>query len=286
MAEQTFETLLYSVDEGIATITLHRPEKLNAFNRAMIDDLHRVFDMSDGDPDVGAVIVTGHGRAFCSGMDLTPDNVAPRELAPGEIPRDGAGLVTLRIYDSLKPVIAAANGAGVGVGATMQCAMDIRLASTQARYGFVFSRRGITLEGCSTWFLPRIVGPSTTLEWCYSGRIFDAKEALERGLVRSIHEPDQLLPAAREIARTFIDQNAAVSVALTRQLVYRMMGERHPMEAHRYESRSLFSRFSGKDRDEGVAAFLQKREANFPAKVPTDLPDIWDGWDNPSWPGN
>jgi enoyl-CoA hydratase/carnithine racemase len=283
MSPPKFETLLYSVEDGIATITLHRPEKLNAFNRAMADELIEVFDVTDGDPNVGAVIVTGHGRAFCSGMDLTPDAAPPQALAPGEIPRDGAGRVTLRIYESIKPVIAAANGAGVGVGATMQCAMDIRLASTQARYGFVFSRRGITLEGCSTWFLPRIVGPSTTLEWCYSGRIFDAKEALERGLVRSIHEPDDLLPAARQIARGFIDNNAAVSVSLTRQLVYRMMGERHPMTAHIYESRSLFSRFSGADRDEGIQAFLQKRDPDFPAKVPNDFPDIWDGWEAPEY---
>ena len=283
MSAPQFETLLYSVEDGIATITLHRPEKLNAFNGVMADELEKVFDYTDRDDNVGAVIFTGHGRAFCSGMDLTPENQVARELEPGEIRRDSAGRVTLRIYNSLKPVIGAANGAGVGVGATMQCAMDVRLASTAARWGFVFNRRGITLEGCSTWFLPRIVGPSTALEWCYSGRIFSAQEALERGFVRTLYEPDELMPAARALAREFVDHNAPVSVALTRQLIYRMMGESHPMEAHRFESRALQSRFAGEDRNEGVQSFLQKRDANFPDKVSTDMPDIWGDWTEPTF---
>ncbi|MBV9996636.1 MAG: crotonase/enoyl-CoA hydratase family protein [Caulobacteraceae bacterium] len=283
MSAPKFETLLYSVEDGIATVTLDRPEKLNAFNRRMMSELVEVFDVSDTDVNVGAVIVTGHGRVFCSGMDLTPDPVDPEPLAPGEVPRDGAGRVTMRIYESVKPVIAAANGAGVGVGATMQCAMDVRLASSEARYGFVFARRGITLEGCSTWFLPRIVGPSTALEWCYSGRIFPAQEALDRGLVRSIHAPDELMPAARALAREFLDSSAAVSVSLTRQLTYRMMGERHPMTAHIYESRALYARYQQADKVEGVQSFLEKRPARFPDQVPTDLPEIWEGWEAPTY---
>jgi enoyl-CoA hydratase/carnithine racemase len=283
MSAPRFETLLFSVEDGIATIALHRPEKLNATNRRMIDELIEAFDRTDADDNVGAVILTGHGRVFCSGMDLTPDGVVPEPLAPGEVPRDGAGRLTLRIFDSKKPVIAAANGAGVGVGATMQCAADIRLASTQARYGFVFDRRGITLEGCSTWFLPRLVGPATALEWCYSGRIFPAQEALERGLVSSIHEPEALLPAARAIAREIIDNCAPVSVALTRQLTWRMMGERHPMIAHIYESRALHARFQQSDKDEGVASFLEKRPPKFSDTVSADLPDIWAGWEAPTY---
>jgi enoyl-CoA hydratase/carnithine racemase len=284
MSAPKFETLLYSVEDGIATITLHRPEKLNAYNWRMRDDLIEAFDHTDADDNVGAVIVTGHGRVFCSGMDLTPDTLEPETLlAPGEAPRDNAGRVTLRIFESRKPVIAAANGAGVGVGATMQCAMDIRLASAQARYGFVFNRRGITLEGCSTWFLPRIVGPATALEWCYTGRIFSAEEALGRGFVRSIHEPEELMPAARAIAREIIDNCAPVSVSLTRQLTWRLMGERHPMIAHIYESRALHARFNQQDKLEGVQSFLEKRPAKFPDTVSADLPDIWAGWEAPTY---
>jgi enoyl-CoA hydratase/carnithine racemase len=277
----TFETLLYSVEDGIATITLNRPEILNAFNVAMADDLIAAFDAADADDDVGAVIVTGQGRAFCSGADLSGGGFDREKAA--ETPRDSAGRVTLRIFDSLKPVIGACNGAAVGVGVTMQLAMDIRVAAETARFGLVFARRGITLEGASAWFLPRLVGPATAIEWCASGRIFPAQEALEKGLVQSLHAPDDLLPAARAIAREIIDNAAPVSVALTRQMIWRMMGAAHPMEAHIYESRSLHHRFGSPDSLEGVKSFMEKRPAKFPQRVSTDLPDLWDGWSAPPW---
>lgn len=284
----TFETLSYAVEDGVATITLNRPEKLNAFNGQMMSDLVAVFDETDRDDAVGAVILTGAGRAFCAGADLSGGGSTfsrPITETPGEpqVPRDGAGRVTLRIFDSLKPTIAAVNGAAVGVGVTMQLPMDVRIASTDARFGLVFARRGITLEGASSWFLPRIVGSSVALEWCMSGRIFGAEEALRRGLVTDLYSPDELLPAARRIAREIVDNAAPVSVALTRQLIWRMMGETHPMEAHRYESRALFERGKQRDRIEGINAFLEKRPAAFPDKVAADLPDIWDTWTNPEY---
>ena len=288
----TFETLGYGVEDGVATITLNRPEKMNAFNGVMASELQAVFDATDADDAVGAVIVTGSGRAFCAGADLSPDSAAPGEGAFGGgrggdaqtiAPRDRAGLVTLRIFDSRKPVIAAVNGAAVGVGSTMLLPMDVRLASTQARFGFVFSRRGITLEGASSWFLPRLVGPQTALDWLYAGRVFEAQEALERGLVRSLHAPDDLLPAARALARTYVDNVAPVSVALTRQLVWRTLGAEHPMTAHRYESRALHHRARQGDVREGVGAFLEKRPAVFADRVSTDLPDVWADWTAPTY---
>ncbi len=289
MTTPTFETLLYAVEDGIATITLNRPERLNAFNGQMMNELVAVFDVTDADPDVGAVIVTGAGRAFCSGADLagggdTFGRLAAQDPgAPVAIPRDGAGRVTMRIFESLKPVICAVNGPAVGVGVTMQLAMDIRIASTEARFGFVFARRGITLEGASAWFLPHIVGPSTALEWCYSGRVFPAQEARERNLVRSLHAPEALMDAAREIARDILDNAAPVSVSLTRQMIWRMMGQTHPMEAHRYESRALHARGQQQDRVEGIKSFMEKRPAAFPDQVPTDLPNIWGDWTAPEY---
>ncbi len=289
MTTPTFETLLYAVEDGIATITLNRPERLNAFNGQMMNELVAVFDVTDADPNVGAVIVTGAGRAFCSGADLagggdTFGRLAAQDPgAPVAIPRDGAGRVTMRIFESLKPVICAVNGPAVGVGVTMQLAMDIRIASTEARFGFVFARRGITLEGASAWFLPHIVGPSTALEWCYSGRVFPAQEARERNLVRSLHAPEALMDAAREIARDIVDNAAPVSVSLTRQMIWRMMGQTHPMEAHRYESRALHARGQQQDRVEGIKSFVEKRPAAFPDHVPTDLPDIWGEWMAPEY---
>jgi enoyl-CoA hydratase/carnithine racemase len=285
MTAPTFETLLYSVDdEGIATISLHRPDKLNAFTRGMMNDLIAVFDVTDADDKVKAIIVTGSGRAFCAGMDLA--GPPPGELAaadPYDTPRDAAGRVTLRIFESLKPVIGAINGAAVGVGVTMQLPMDIRIASTAARFGLVFARRGITLEGASTWFLPRIVGPSTALEWCMSGRIFPAQEALDRGLVRSLHAPEELMDAARAIARDLISESAPVSVSLTRQLIWRMMGQTHPMEAHIYESRALHQRNQQQDRVEGIQSFLEKRPASFPDTVGANRPDPWEDWTQPEY---
>ena len=283
----TFETLLYAADDGIATITLNRPDKLNAFNAQMTKDLIAAFDETDGDDDVRAVIVTGAGRAFCAGADLSAGGQTfdyKRGAEAGEgVQRDGGGLVTLRIFDSLKPVISACNGAAVGVGVTMQLAMDIRLASDAARYGFVFARRGINPEACSSWFLPRLVGVQTALEWCYTGRIFPAQEAAEKGLVRSIHAPEDLLPAARAIAREIADNTAPVSVAITRQLIWRMAGASHPMEAHRADSRGIQARGRAADAREGVSSFLEKRPPHYPDKVSKDLPDIWPHWTSPTF---
>lgn len=288
MAAPSFETLLYAVEDGIATITLNRPEKLNAFTARMMKELIAVFDLTDGDDAVKAVIVTGAGRAFCAGADLsaggaTFDRTNPQALEReegkvGDIYRDGGGRVTLRMYDSLKPIIGAINGPAVGVGVTMQLPMDIRLASTEAKFGFVFARRGITPEACSSWFLPRLVGMQTALEWCFTGRVFGAQEAFERGLVRSLHAPEDLLPAARALAREIADNAAPVSVALSRQLLWRMAGADHPMEAHKADSRAIQSRGSAGDAKEGVSAFLEKRQPAYPDKVSTDLPDIWPEW--------
>ena len=288
MAAPTFETLLYSVDEGIATITLNRPDRLNAFTTRMMADLIGAFDATDADDEVKAVIVTGAGRGFCAGADLASGG-ATFDFARSEDPlrtearvngvqRDGGGRVTLRIFDSLKPVIAAVNGPAVGVGVTMQLPMDIRLASTNARFGFVFARRGITPEAASSWFLPRLVGVQTALEWCYTGRVFSAQEAHEKGLVRSLHEPEDLLPAARALAREIVDNTAPVSVALTRQLIWRMAGADHPMEAHKADSRAIQARGAADDAKEGVNSFLEKRPAAYPNRVSTDLPAIWPHW--------
>jgi enoyl-CoA hydratase/carnithine racemase len=288
MAAPSFETLLYAVEDGIATITLNRPEKLNAFTARMMKELIEVFDITDNDDAVRVVIVTGAGRAFCAGADLsgggaTFDRTNPQALEReegkvGDIYRDGGGRVVLRMYESLKPIIAAVNGAAVGVGVTMQLPMDIRLASTDAKFGFVFARRGITPEACSSWFLPRLVGMQTALEWCFTGRVFSAQEAKERGLVRSLHAPEDLLPAARALAREIADNTAPVSVALSRQLLWRMAGADHPMEAHRADSRAIQSRGAAGDAKEGVSSFLEKRAPVYPDKVSTDLPDIWPAW--------
>jgi enoyl-CoA hydratase/carnithine racemase len=294
MAPPTFQTLLYDVEDGIATITLNRPEKLNAFNTQMMRDMIAAFDLTDADDAVRAVIVTGSGRAFCAGADLSSgadtfdvDARGKEALAAakgqGGVQRDGGGLLTLRIFESLKPVIAAVNGVAVGVGATMQLAMDIRLASTEARYGFVFARRGLNPEAASSWFLPRLVGVQTALEWCYTGRVFPAQDALDRGLVRSLHAPQDLLPAARALAREIADNTAPVSIAITRQLIWRMAGATHPMEAHRADSRGIQARGRSGDAREGVTSFLEKRPANYPDRVSSDLPDIWTHWETPSF---
>ncbi len=277
----TFETLRYAVEDGVATITLHRPDQLNAFTGQMMQDLIAAFDATDADDNVRAVIVTGSGRAFCAGADLsggsaTFDYEKRFGAKPDTAHRDGGGRVSLRIFRSLKPVIAAVNGAAVGVGVTMQLPMDIRLASTDAKFGFVFARRGITPEAASSWFLSRVVGISTALEWCYTGRVFSAQEALERGLVRSLHAPEDLLPAARAIAREIVENAAPVSVAISRQLIWRMAGASHPMEAHKLDSRAIQSRGRSADVKEGVSAFLEKRPAAFPDRVSQDMPDFFE----------
>jgi enoyl-CoA hydratase/carnithine racemase len=296
VAQPIFETLLYAVEDGVATITLNRPEKLNAFNTQMMKDMIAAFDATDADDAVRCVIVTGAGRGFCAGADLSAGaqtfdyssraGEAQADLAARTrdgMQRDGGGLLTLRIFESLKPVISACNGPAVGVGATMQLAMDIRLASTEARYGFVFARRGLNPEAASSWFLPHLVGVQTALEWCYTGRIFPAQEAFDRGLVRSLHAPDDLLAAARALAREIADNTAPVSVALTRQLIWRMAGAAHPMEAHRADSRGIQARGKSGDAREGVTSFLEKRPANFPDRVSADLPDIWAQWQAPDF---
>jgi enoyl-CoA hydratase/carnithine racemase len=288
MTEHSFETLLYKVEDGVATITLNRPDRMNAFTARMMKDVIEVFDVTDADDAVRAIVVTGAGRAFCAGADLggggaTFDRTNPQALEReegkvGDIYRDGGGRVTLRIYESLKPVIAAVNGAAVGVGVTMQLPMDIRLASTDARFGFVFARRGITPEAASSWFLPKVVGLQTALEWCYTGRVFSAQEAFDKGLVRSLHAPDELLPAAYALAREIADNTAPVSVALTRQMLWRMAGADHPMEAHKADSRAIQARGAQGDAKEGVTSFLEKRAPQYPNTVSADLPDIWPAW--------
>jgi enoyl-CoA hydratase/carnithine racemase len=293
MTYPTFETILFDVEEGIATITLNRPERLNAFTTQMMVDLIAAFDITDADDTVGAVIVTGAGRGFCAGADLSAGaSTFDRDARPdpvrnaarvGGVERDGGGRLTLRIFDSLKPVIAAVNGPAVGVGVTMQLAMDIRMASSEARFGFVFARRGLNPEAASSWFLPRLVGVQTALEWCYTGAVFPAQEALDKGLVRSLHAPADLLPAARTLAREIIDNAAPVSLALTRQMIWRMAGADHPMQAHRADSRGIQARGKQADAREGVAAFLEKRQAVWPGKVSADLPDIWPHWQAPEF---
>lgn len=286
-----FTQILYDVADGIATITLHRPEKMNAFTGIMMQELIDAFDRIDADDAVRVVIVTGSGdRAFCAGADLTPDSGgqvfasdSKVESLDDERVRDGGGRVTLRIFQCKKPVIAAVNGAAVGIGATMQLAMDLRLASETARFGFVFARRGIVPEACSSWFLPKIVGMSQALEWCMTGRVFDAGEALQGGLVRSLHAPEDLMPAAIKLAREIADNTAPVSVALTRAMLWRLSAEDHPMDAHRIDSRAIYRRSRSGDAREGISSFLEKRTPVYPDKVSTDLPDFFPWWDEPAY---
>nr|WP_314631321.1 crotonase/enoyl-CoA hydratase family protein [uncultured Noviherbaspirillum sp.] len=294
-----YETLLYEVSEHVLTITLNRPDRLNAFTGTMMNELIAAFDAADADDDVRAIIVTGAGRAFCAGADLSegtktfdfaaradrPDKQGTPQRADGGIDyshesvRDGGGRVSLRIYECLKPVIAAINGAAVGVGATMLLPMDIRIASSDARFGFVFNRRGITPEACSSWFLPRAVGISQALEWTYSGRVFPAQEALEGRLVRQVVAPEELMNTARALAREIADNAAPVSVALTRQMLWRMLGADHPMEAHKVDSRSIYARGRMQDVKEGISSFLEKRPPVFTEKVSQDMPDFVPWWE-------
>jgi enoyl-CoA hydratase/carnithine racemase len=278
-----YREIAYEVDERIATITLDRPDRLNAFTMRMQEELLDAFERIDGDDAVRAAIVTGRGRGFCAGADLSAGGGTFDAGARGgpqrmEDHRDGGGLVALRIFDCRKPVIAAINGPAVGVGITMTLPMDIRLASESARIGFVFARRGIVPEACSSWFLPRIVGISRAAEWIYSGRVFPAAEALAAGLVRSVHPPEELLPAARALAREIAEETSAVSVALARQMLWRMLGADHPMEAHRIDSRGIFAMGRSADAREGVTSFLEKRKPRFTMRPSTDMPDFFPWW--------
>jgi enoyl-CoA hydratase/carnithine racemase len=278
-----FEQIEYAVEDGILTLTLNRPDRLNAWTEHMRAELVQAFDQADADDDVRAVIVTGAGRGFCAGMDLEAGGSTFDRGEDSDVPRDGGGQLSLRIYESKKPVIAAINGPAVGVGITMTLPMDIRMASDTAKMGFVFTQRGIVPEACSSWFLPRIVGMSQALEWVSTGRVFSAEEGLGGGLVRSVHPADELLPAARALAGEIVENTAAVSVALGRQLLWRMLGANHPMAAHRADSRGMFARGRSDDAKEGVSAFLEKRPARFPDRVSDGLPDIFPDYEQPSF---
>ncbi len=281
-----FENIGYDVADRVLTITLNRPDRLNAFTEGMGVELIEAFERADRDDDVRAVIVTGAGRGFCAGMDLGGggDTFDYGERPEGEIPRDGGGRVVLRIFESLKPVIAAINGPAVGVGITMTLPMDIRLAAEGARIGFVFTRRGIVPEACSSWFLPRLVGISQAMEWVASGRVFTAQEALAGGLVRSVHPEGELLDVARELAREIAEYTAPVSVALARRLLWSGLGAAHPMEAHRADSRAMFARGRSADAREGIASFLEKRPPLFPDRVSDGLPELFPGRVEPAYP--
>jgi enoyl-CoA hydratase/carnithine racemase len=277
-----FETVLYTVDDAVATITLNRPDRLNAVNTTVIHELIAAFDRADGDDDIRAVIVTGAGRAFCAGADLGGgrNTFGPREgrSERPEVHRDGGGLVTLRIFDMKKPVIAAINGPAVGFGITLTLAMDVRLASTAAKIGFVFARRGVVPEACSTWFLPRLVGVAQAAEWTYTGRVFSAEEALAGRLVSRVLPPEQLLPAARGLAREIAENTSAVSVGLIRQMLWRMLGAEHPREAHRIDSLGMWHTGRSADAREGIASFLEKRTPRFTGRPTKDMPPFYPWW--------
>jgi enoyl-CoA hydratase/carnithine racemase len=281
-----YQTLRYEVADRILTLTLNRPDRMNAFTGVMCDELIAAFDRADADDTVKVVIVTGAGRAFCAGADLErggetwgkhSDYIAA-QAATDRYVGDGGGRVTRRIYDFNKPVIAAINGPAVGVGLTMTLAMDIRLAAPSTKLGFVFAGRGIVPEACSTWFLPRIVGISKALEWCFSARVFKSEEALDAGLLRSVHSPEELLPAARALAKEFIDNASAVSIALIRQMMWRMLSAPHPIDAHELDTVALAALGKSADAKEGITAFLEKRPAHFTDRVSTNLPPFFPWW--------
>lgn len=298
-----FETIRLAADaDGIAVLTLNRPDKLNAFNAAMMTEMIAAFDATDADDAIRAVIVTGEGRAFCAGADLSGGaqtfDYADRggwngakspvrddgtvDYAHPAV-RDGGGLLALRVYASRKPVIAAINGPAAGIGVTMTLPMDFRLASDTARFGFVFARRGIVPEATSTWFLPRLVGLPQAMEWTFSGRVFDAAEALAGRLVRSIHAPDDLLAAARAFALSLVEHSSPVSVSLTRRMLLAGMGVAHPMDAHRIESRAIWARGASADAREGVASFLEKRPATYADSVASAWAEFDDWFERPDY---
>ncbi len=278
-----YDTLRTELEDGILTLTLNRPERLNAFTEQMGSELLALFDEIDANDEVRVVIVTGAGRGFCAGADLGSggDTFDASDERKMESHRDGGGVVTLRIYECKKPIIAAINGPAVGVGVTVTLPMDVRIASDQAKLGFVFARRGIVPEACSSWFLPRVVGISRAMEWVATGRVFSAQEALEGGLVSRVVSPEALLPTARELAAEIAQNTSAVSVALARQLMWRMLGADHPMEAHKVDSQAIYAMGQSPDAKEGVTSFLEKRPAKFTMKVSSDMPDFFPWWTEP-----
>ena len=282
----TFENILYEIEEGILTITLNRPEMLNAFNGTMFNELMRAFDLADEDDDVHAIVITGAGRGFCAGQDLSAGEKTweghEERLEETEM-GDGGGELSRRLFRSLKPIIVAFNGPAVGVGLTFTLAADIRIAAKGAKMGFVFAARGIVPEGCSSWFLPRLVGISKALEWCYSARVFQSEEALEAGLVRSVHEKEDLLPAARELALEFAQNSSKVSNTVLRHMMWRMLGAPDPINAHWVDTAGINALATSPDAKEGINAFLEKRAPDFPGKVSTDLPDFFPWWEEPKF---
>ncbi len=323
------EQLTYAVEDRIATITLNRPDTLNAFTSRMVHEMVACLDETDADDDVRAVIITGAGRGFCAGADMSsgedtfektsgPYDPASRsdqrreqeasgvrpnpasgerssrsdhaieQEASGVRPdnkraRDGGGIVSLRMFNSLKPLIAAVNGPAAGVGATMLLPMDVRIASTTSKFGFVFTQRGIVPEACSSWFLPRVVGISQALEWCYRGDVFGPEEALAGGLIKSIHEPDDLMAAARTIATQIAESTSSISISMTRQLLWRMLGAAHPMEAHQVESAAVPQLGSMADAKEGVTSFFEKRPAEFTLGPSKDMPAVFPWFTDPEF---
>ncbi len=286
MSNKTYDTILYAVEDGILTITLNRPDRMNAWNRNMFLEIYDAFDRSDADDEVKAVIITGTGRAFCAGADLSRGTETfeghAAKIAAAKTGDEG-GELSRRIYRSLKPVIVAFNGPAVGVGLTFPLAADIRLAAKDVKMGFVFASRGIVPEACSSWFLPRIVGISQALEWSYTARVFKSEEALEAGLVRSLHDPEDLIPAARAIATQIAENSSAISCAVLRQMMWRMLGASDPIEAHRIDTKGVDVLGVSADAKEGITAFLEKRKPNFPGKVSQDLPEYFPWWEEPEF---
>ena len=286
-----FECILYDVKDKVLTITLNRPDRLNAYTGQMQSNLIEAFDKAGKNDDIRAIIVTGAGRGFCAGADLgAGGNTFNREVRNNkgetegikddpEWMRDGGGRTTLAIFDCPKPIIAAFNGPAVGVGVTMTLPMDIRIASEEAKFGFVFARRGLVPEAASSWFLPRVVGINKALEWTFSGRVFSPEEAKEGGLIRSIHPADKLLEEANKIAQEIVENTSAVSVAMTRQMLWKLLGADHPMEAHKVDSRAIYELGQGGDAKEGVESFLEKRPPEFPSKVSEDMPEFYPWWE-------
>lgn len=284
----TFEMIGYSVEDGILTITLNRPDKMNAITSPMREELIEAFARADRDPEVRVIVVTGSGKAYCAGADVSGGTKTFDPQARGwadnvEEFRDGGGQITLQIFSSTKPVIGAINGVAAGLGATMLLPMDILMAAETARIGFVFARRGLVPEACATWFLPKRVGLSTAADWCFTGRLVSAQEALEAGLLSSVHAPEDLLPAAYAKAREIADNTAAVAVGMIRQMLWRFAGSQHPMDAHRVDSKINFALGQSADVAEGIAAFLEKRSPEFPGRLPDDAPSAYPWWEEPSF---